>query len=239
MDKFLTKLMIASAFLYKNISVHIYCIGDAMEKEILRLKKEMKNKKRQPVPILPEESNFIRTSFVKYITKLLITVVITLVALIALKSNTKLKTVFYKQVYDTNFSFASINNLYQKYFGSPIPFKNLVKDPVKTVFDEKLNYKEISLYKDGAKLTVAKNYLVPILESGMVVFIGEKEGYGHTIIIQQVNGVDTWYGNVTNDNVKLYDYVSKGSLLAEAKEDTLYMVFQKEGKKLDYKKYLK
>ena len=88
------------------------------------------------------------------------------------------------------------------------------------------------------KLKVDKNYLVPILESGIVVFIGDKEGYGKTIIIEQTDGVNAWYGNVDNINVSLYDYVSKGEFLAEANEK-LYMVFQKNGKYLKYTDYLK
>ena len=43
------------------------------------------------------------------------------------------------------------------------------------MFNEKLKYKEESLYKDGVKLTVNTNYLVPVMKSGIVVFMGEKE----------------------------------------------------------------
>lgn len=212
-----------------------------MDKE-LEYRKQMRKQKRKMM--LKEEKQIEKTYHLKdylfpFLLRFLITVVLTLGTLITLKTNTKWKTIFYKHVYDTNFSFATVNNLYQSYFGSPIPFKGLVKTPVETVFNEKLNYKEVSLYQDGAKLTVNKNYLIPILESGMIVFVGNKEGYGNTVIIQGVNGVDTWYGNVSNVNVKLYDYVSKGTLLGETKDSTLYLVFQKEGKALNYKDYIK
>lgn len=208
-----------------------------MDKEIARMKQMRKMKRRLEYQHVEPEPK--RHYLAHFLLKFLFVVVLTLIALISLKTNARFKTNFYKYVYNTNYSFATVNNMYQKYFGSPIPFKNLVKTPVATVFDEKLTYQEVSLYQDGAKLTVDKNYLVPILESGMVVFIGEKKGYGKTVIIQGVNGVDTWYGNMENVNVKLYDYVSKKTMLGETKDTTLYLVFQKEGKTLNYKDYIK
>ena len=56
--------------------------------------------------------------------------------------------------------------------------------------------------------------------------------------MQGVNGVDIWYGNITNTNLKLYDYVEKGTMLGEVNKDTIYLVFQKEGKYLNYKDYI-
>lgn len=49
---------------------------------------------------------------------------------------------------------------------------------------------------------VSNNYLVPTLESGIVVFMGEKEGYGKTIIIEQINGIDVWYSNIEGKILK-------------------------------------
>ena len=80
--------------------------------------------------------------------------------------------------------------------------------------------------------------MVPAIESGIVVFIGEKEKIGNTIIIEQVNGIDTFYSNININNLKLYDYVEKGELLGEVKNNELFLTFQKNGKYLDYKKYV-
>ena len=83
-----------------------------------------------------------------------------------------------------------------------------------------------------------KNYLIPINESGIIVFIGEKEGYGNVVIVQRVDGVDEWYGNISNVNVKLYDYVKKGDLLGDT-SDILYLVYKKDGNVLNYEEYFK
>ena len=92
--------------------------------------------------------------------------------------------------------------------------------------------------KKMLELKVDKNYMVPALDSGIVVFIGDKEDYKDTVIVQQANGIDVWYSNVSVDNLKLYDYIEKGSLIGEVKTDSLYMVFKKDGKVLDYKDYI-
>lgn len=173
-----------------------------------------------------------------FIIKVLVCVLIFIILLIVVKTNPKLKDRIYDIVYENHFSFAYINNLYKKHFGDVLPFENIVPNDTEGVFNESLDYDDVNLYKDGAVLSVNTNYLVPVLESGIVVFIGEKEHYGKTIIVQQIDGVDTWYGNVSIGDIKIYDYVQKGNLLGEVLDDKLYLVFQKEGKYLDYKNYI-
>ena len=113
-----------------------------------------------------------------------------------------------------------------------------MSNQTKTVFNEHLEYESKETYKDVVKLTVRSNYLMPILESGIVVFIGNKEHYGQTIIIQQVDGIDLWYVNIKNDSIKLYDYVEKGDLLGECINNEIYLYYQQKGEFLDYQKYL-
>ncbi len=199
-----------------------------MDNDIKMIKSKIKKKNKK--------TNKNRSSLYGFISKLLITIILTLITLILLKSNNKLKTFFYNKVYDNNISFATINKWYENHFGSSIPFKELVEKDTKAVFNNKLEYSKKEKYLDGVKLSVDKNYLVPILESGMVVYIGKKEEYGNTVIVQQVNGVDVWYGNINNPNVKLYDYVEKGKLLGDVKNNNLYLVFKKDGKVLSYEK---
>lgn len=167
-----------------------------------------------------------------FLSKLLICVVITLVILILMKSSNNFKTLFYKEVYNTNISFAPLNSFYNKYISNIVFFNKTTP-----VFNEQLSYINKEKYKDGVKLELDNN-LVPVNESGVVVFIGEKEGYQNTIIIQRIDGVDEWYGGILNTNVSLYDYVEKGSLLGEA-EKYLYLVYKKDGNVLNYEEYFK
>ena len=169
------------------------------------------------------------------INKLLFLIVVFLICLISIKSNDDFKDKFYKYVFSDNITFAKINKAYEKYFGSPIPFDDLID--TEPVFSEKLVYKNIKEYKDGVELEVDSEYLVPSQLGGIVVFVGEKDEYGKTVIIQQYNGIDLWYGNMDNINVELYDYVEEGTLIGNVK-NKLYLVYRKNGEKVDYNEYI-
>ena len=192
--------------------------------------KFMKKKKKQKQDKM---INFIH----HYITKVLVTIIVLLLLLIAFKWNITFKQQFNQYVYHTNFPFSRVKEFFKKYIKSDAALQKIEKEET-PVFEEKLSYSKESLYQDGVALSVSKNYMIPSLESGIIVFIGEKEHYNQTIIVQGMNGVDVWYGNVQNVSVKLYDYVEKGAFLGETKEKTLYLAFQKDGKFANYKDYL-
>ena len=179
----------------------------------------------------------LKKSVRNFITRVLIVVIIFLVGMILVKSNSKAKNSILKKVYDTNFKFTKVKEIYQKYFGNILSIDKLALED-KQVFQEELTYQKSKSYLDGVKLQVNDNYMVPALESGIVIFMGEKEGYGNTIVIEQIDGIDVYYSNISSDGIKLYDYVEKGKLLGEAEDNQLYLVFQKDGSFLDYKKYI-
>ena len=165
----------------------------------------------------------------KELYKILISVIITLSLLILFKKNNQFKEQFYTKVYEENISFAYLNNLYNKYLGSLFDINTL------PVFNEKINYSEKEEYKEGVKLKLY-NPLIASLEEGLVTFIGEKEDYGKTIIIEDINGVETYYSNLEEVSISLYDYVNKGNLIASSNE--LVLVFKKDGNILNYEEYL-
>ena len=183
------------------------------------------------------QKTIIVSCFSSFLFKSMICLIILLATLIAIKNDVNMKKIIYNRVYEDNLSFAKINNLYKKYLGGILPFDNIVPKEV-DVFSEGLKYDTANLYKDGVKLIVADNYLIPSLESGMVVYIGEKDNYGKTIIVQGIDGVDIWYGNVMDTDIKLYDYIENGNMLGSTNDNVLYVVFQNGGKFLDYKKYI-
>ena len=170
------------------------------------------------------------------LNKILLSGIILLIVLCTTKVNNNFKNWIQKNVYQTNFSFASLNKTYEKYFGSVFPIPEI--DTTTPVFNEQLTYSKEEAYKEGVKLTVTDNYLVPVIESGIVVFMGNKDNYGNVIIVQQVNGIDVWYVGVENSNIKIYDYIEKGSLLGEATNNEIYLYYQKGGEFLNYKEYL-
>ncbi len=179
----------------------------------------------------------LKRSVRNFLTRFLLTIIIFLIGLILIKKDPNLKPTFIKNIYEKTFKFTKAKELYEKYFGNILAIEKIVKED-SAVFDEKLAFINEEAYLDGVALEVKNNYMVPILESGIVVFIGQKEGYGDAIVIEQIDGIDVTYANVNITNIKLYDYVEKGKLLGEAKSNKFYLVFQKDGQYLDYKKYI-
>lgn len=182
--------------------------------------------------------NIWRNLILSFLNKSLISGLLLISTLCMIKMYPDTKEFIEKRVYQDNISFAAINNFYEKYFGDIFPMDSILKDNTRMVFNEQLVFHDQEKYLDGVKLTVDKGYLVPVLDSGIVVFIGDKEKYGPIIIIQQVNGVDVWYVGVDSSSIKLYDYVEKGDLLGEALETEICLVYQKAGEFLDYQEYL-
>lgn len=172
-----------------------------------------------------------------FISRLMITIILFLGALILVRDNKEFKKLVVDHVYNKSFKFTEAKKVYEKYFGTILSLDKVIPEE-EQVFSEKIDYKKSNVYKDGVELEVQKEYLVPALESGIVVFMGEKEDYGTTVIIQQINGVDVWYSNIEAKDIKMYDYVKKGTLIGQTKSKKLYLVFQKEGKYLSYKEYI-
>lgn len=172
-----------------------------------------------------------------FMSKLLFSIILFLLGMIFIKRNPRQKELLEVKLYEQSLPFQQVKLFYEKYFGNILSMDKVIH-PTEAVFQEKLSYEKMEDYENGVKITVEDHYLVPVLESGVIVYIGEKEKLGSTIIVEQVNGVDTYYSNLTIYNKKLYDYVEKGELLGEAKDNQFYLAFQKKGEYLNYKDYL-
>lgn len=178
---------------------------------------------------------------IKYLRRLivrwLVVIIIFLLLAIFNKKDEKYRDWIVANIYEKQLSFVKIKNFYNKYFGGVIPLEHVI-DNVSPVFNEELEYDSQSIYYDGVMLEVSNNYLVPVIEEGMVVYVGEKEKYGNVVIVEGVDGVMIWYGNMNRVAVKLYDYVSRGGYLGDTIDDKLYLVYSKDNNFLDYKEYL-
>ena len=172
---------------------------------------------------------------IKFVNKTLTAIFLGLVLLIVMEYSPKFKDFMRNDVLNKNISFGFLGKVYERYFGGVLPHdaNNTVK-----VFGEKLAYKSKEKYENGYKLIVDDNYLVPIVESGVVVFIGNKDNLGNVITIEGEDGSTITYGNITNFDIKLYEYVNKGKYLGEVENNILYISLIKDGKNLDIETYL-
>ena len=179
--------------------------------------------------------NNYKTIINKLLIKSIICILLFLIFLICNKKINNFNSLFYKKIYNNNISFAKINRWYESHFGNIFPIKTL--DEVQ-VFNESIIYNKIEKYYEGVKLTVNDNYIVPSITSGIIIFIGEKDFFGKTIIIEDANGLDIWYSNINFNNINIYDYVNKGDYLGEANNNNVLLKFQKNGEIEDYNKYI-
>lgn len=170
------------------------------------------------------------------LTRTLITIILVFGVLIIVNFDKDFKPKLEKYLFKTNHNFSSINKIYNKYFANVIDTSK--ETALASLEKNKTDINKYEKYKDGVKKEIKKKENIKLLASGIVVFVGEKEGYNKTVIIQQSNGIDAWYSNMDKIDVKLYDYIEKDKVIGTA-SDNLYLVFQKDGKYLDYKTVIK
>ncbi|MEG2620956.1 MAG: M23 family metallopeptidase [Bacilli bacterium] len=198
-------------------------------------KKHMKNK------VKIEDNKETKSRFYKlfffFAIKILIMAILFLGSLIYIRQCHENKVKFKKIVYQNTLSFAKIYSVYSDYLGDLIPFKGAFKKDTKVVFNEKIEYEQIEKYNDGFSLEVSSNFLIPFVKGGIVIAIMDDEVYGKIVKIQDKSGLEITYGNLSQVNVALYDYVEKGQYVGNC-EKKLYLVFKKAGKYLSYEKYL-
>lgn len=137
-----------------------------------------------------------------------------------------------KVVLDNQIDFSYIRSKVNILFGKYLFQKE------KYVSSEKIISKKIEPYYEGYKLTVDNNYVIKSIMGGVVTFIGEKDYYGKTVIINCDDGTNIWYGNLENINVNLYDYIDKSTILGSTKNTYFFLVFEKNQEYLNYEEYL-
>lgn len=174
----------------------------------------------------------IKKKFKSFINRVLISLCLLIICLILIKVSPKAKDFIKTKIFNSSFNFSLVNKYYEKYFGS----LNINKSVDSQTVSGQINYEEGEKYLDGESVKTLGNNVYAI-ESGIVIFKGNKDGYNDTIIIQTSNGYDMWYGNLKNINVNIYDYVNKNDLLSES-NDKLYLVINKDNKFYTYKEYL-
>lgn len=169
----------------------------------------------------------------KYITKFMLAVIFFLASIIFTNTSDKNLLLYKEYVLTESLPFTKVKCWYEELFGEVLPSD----DNAQTVFDGKLVYKEISDYQNGERLTVSSKSLVNSLASGIVVFSGEKDGFGNTVIIQGIDGADIWYGNLENISLNLYDYIEAGTVIGNTVDEYLYLVIKKDNEYIKYEDY--
>lgn len=187
-----------------------------------------------------KNNNSISDNKIKYlknlITRCLLSIILIISISIFIKINSDNALLVDEYVFKDSLKFTQINKWYQDNLGKILPTNKENTDLVFSNSDIKTS--PYSDYLNGVKIELDKSSPVSLLTGGIVVFIGEQKGYGNTVIIQGNDGVDYWYGGITNVNINLYDYLEKNTLIGEANDNFIYIVLEKDNEYLKYEEYI-
>ena len=182
-----------------------------------------------------EEYNINDKKSNNFITKILLSIILCFCSLIYIKKDNKNLENYKEYVFSDTFSFAKANNILNKYLDKKL-LSSVNNEETAMVFNENIETLK-EKFENGTKIKYSNLTAIKNLESGIVVFVGEKDNLGNTIIIQGIDGYDVWYSNVSNSSIKIYDYIEKDSILGDTEE--LIITISKDGNYIDYDEYIK
>jgi stage IV sporulation protein FA len=120
---------------------------------------------------------------------------------------------------DKEFQFAMVTNWYEEKFGKPLALFPIKEDKksnekyVKEQYDVPASGRILENFAkngQGVMIETGKGTKVEAINEGIITFAGVKEGIGKTVIIQHSDQTESWYGNLNEINVNLYEYIEKG-----------------------------
>ena len=173
----------------------------------------------------------------KLLSKFLLSIIFLMLSVILIKSNNNIRKFYQEDILTKQINFTKFNNLYTKYFGNILPDYTVPSVPTQMASNTELDYTNGTPYLNGTKLETTENYPVPIITSGIIVFLGEKDSLGPTCIVQGVDGIDIWYSHIDTSSLNLYDYVTEGKILAPTESNYFYLTIDSNGTYLTYDTY--
>lgn len=195
---------------------------DTKEEIISRMKKEK-------VTVKNTKNTFIKNN----ISKLLLSIIMLFGILIFTNQNEDNKTLIQEHLLTNSMSFTTFNTLYETYFGSVAP--SITTDEF--VFSSELTYTNIKSMDSYEIITLSDSSIISALCGGIVVFVGDKDDLGYTVIVQGYDGYDIWYSNLENVSINLYDYIETEEILGEAIDKSLYLTIKNGTQIVDYETY--
>ncbi|NMO78635.1 M23 family metallopeptidase [Niallia alba] len=129
-----------------------------------------------------------------------------------------------KQAMSKEFNFMVVSNWYEDQFGKPLAFLPEKKGQEQDT--EQLQQYALSasgkvleeFQQNGQRIAIetGTDTTVQSFNEGQITFIGEKEGFGKTVVIKHSDQSESWYGNLEEVDVKLYENIKKGTKVGNA-----------------------
>ncbi|WP_257346315.1 peptidoglycan DD-metalloendopeptidase family protein [Pseudalkalibacillus decolorationis] len=149
-------------------------------------------------------------------------------------------------VFQEEFKFAVVSGWYEDTFGEPLalfPGDNKVSKTNGEVKEQTYalpaNTKVLQSFKDNGKgilLETGTNTEVSTIKEGFVIFVGDKDKVGKTVVVQHFDGSESWYGKLDeiDKDIKLYNYIDSGTSLGKVSSEEgsttglFYFAFKKD-----------
>jgi stage IV sporulation protein FA len=150
---------------------------------------------------------------------------------------------FVQEVLTREFNFDGVTAVFQKYAGeypSIIPTFSKQMKGDKPVWNDVTKHQMLApvsgkivepFAKDGKgiKIVAQAGDGVKAMDQGWVIFIGQKEGLGQTVVIQHADSTQSTYANLDHIQVAEQDWVEAGQIIGTTKGDQpLYFSLQKD-----------
>lgn len=161
-----------------------------------------------------------------FITKTLICSIITLSILILNKEN---NTIINKYILSDTFNFMEFNSWYSKLL-------NKKENNTTLVSNELFNYLSKENIDNGTKYIFNEETIINSLNNGIIIYKGNKDNLGNTIIVQGSDGYDIWYTNINNSDLLLYDYIEKNTIIGSS-SNYINLIITKDNKYYTYEEY--
>jgi stage IV sporulation protein FA len=147
------------------------------------------------------------------------------------------------RTFEEDFQFAMISKWYGEQFGDPLALiktSDQASKPEDTDFTAPASGKVLETFEDNGQgvMVETSSNLVEAMNEGIVVEIGKKEGSGLTVVVQHDDSTESWYGNLEEVKVSLYDFVESGKEIgkikaAEDQKGTYYFAIKKGDQFID------
>ncbi len=131
---------------------------------------------------------------------------------------------------EQDFQFAAVSEWYENYFGKPLallPILNNGEKQESTGAGDEPEYavpatgrilQDFTVNGQSIIVETEKGEKVFAMKEGIVRFIGEKDGFGSTVIIQHSDKSESWYGNLHSIEAELYQFIDKGAIVGTASD---------------------
>ena len=147
------------------------------------------------------------------------------------------------QALTDEFPFAKVNLWYQETFGSPLAFSSGDRESEEGSYESAAMpvmgdvQETFQVNGKGIMITPQEESIVSAMHDGIIIFSGNDRDTNQTIVVQHADGSETTYGNLSDTDVHLYQFVSAnqkiGTFIPNEMNESVYFSIEKDDQYID------